>query len=100
MVEDAINEVNRQKIRHDDFLRQTVQNPEDGYTKHAPTESERFIELRNKFLCSYDRSCHQLRKERYVEPEIKDVLHRFDALAIYVCGVGNDLKDKERYTYR
>ena len=100
IIKDAVDEVYREIIGHDDFLRQAIQNPEDSNTKGTSTETEGFVQLRNKFLGTHDRSGYKLREEGYIESEVENVLDRFYTLMIDIGGVGNDLEDIKRDTYR
>ena len=54
------------------------------------------VELRNKLRRTHNRSCNELRKERHIEPEIKQVTHRPYPTVKDIGGVGDDLEQVER----
>ena len=57
------------------------------------------MQLRDKLVGPYNRTCHQLREEAHVEAEVEDVTYRLDALAIHIHDIADSLKGIERDAY-
>ena len=96
VLENTVDEINCQIVREYDFLYKSIEYPKDGYTELTARQAERAIELRDKFRRPDYRSCHKLREERDIEPEIEQVGDRAYFAIIDVGGIGDYLKNIER----
>ena len=100
LIEHAVDEVDGDVVAQDDFLHQTVHDPENSYAELFASEEILLMELWNKFVGSNNRTCHQLRKETDVEAKVEDVVDGFDAVAIHIHDVTDSLEGIKRNAHR
>ena len=70
VVEDTVDEVDRQVIAEDDLLDKTIQDPEHRQAKQTAREAEGAVELRNELVGTHNRSRHQAREETDIKTKI------------------------------
>ena len=75
--EHAVDEVHRDVVAQDDFLEQSVENPEHGHAELQPAQAVFPVELGNEVAGLHDGPCHELGEEGDVESEVEEVAHGF-----------------------
>ena len=73
VVENAVHEVDGEVVAHNQFLGQTVQDPEHGDAELPSAQEEFLVELRHKLVGTHDGTRHQLREEGDIETEVQHV---------------------------
>jgi len=97
LVEDAVDEVERDVVRNDRLLEQTRQDQEDARAEHFARHDDGVLpDLRDEVPCADDRPGHQLREEREVEQVVAPVVERLELTAVNVYGIAHRLEDEER----
>ena len=56
--------------------------------------------MRYKLVCTHNRTCHELRKEREVKTEVENVIDSLDFAAVNVDAVAHRLEREERNAHR
>ena len=100
VLEHAVHEIDRDVVAQDQFLSQTVQDPEYRDAELPPAQAERLVELRDELARPHDRARDQLREEAHVEAEIQDVGHRLHVPAVHIHGIADHLEGEERDAHR
>ena len=95
IVEDTIDEIHGKVVAQDDFLEQTIHNPEDGDAEHTAGEEVAAVELGDEVAGLDDGTCHELGEEADIETEIKEVADRTDKSLIDICRIADGLEGEE-----
>ena len=97
LVEDAVDEVERNVVRDDGLLEQTREDQEDARAEHLAGDDDRVLpDLGDEIPGPDDRAGHQLRKERQVKEIVEPVGQRLQLAAVNVDGIAHRLEDEER----
>ena len=97
VVEDAVDEVERDIVRDDGLLEQTDGDEIDARAEHLARDGDRVLtDLHQKVAGADDRACDQLRKEREVEEVVAPAVDGFERTAVDVDRVAERLEQEER----
>jgi len=99
IVEDTVDEVDREIVTQDDLLGQTIENPEDGNAEHTAREEILAIELGNEITGLDDGACHQLGEEADIEAKIEPVANGLDEALINIASITDGLEGEEGDTH-
>jgi len=83
VVENAVDEVERDIVRDDGLLEQTDGDEIDARAEHLARDGDRVLtDLHQKVAGADDRACDQLRKEREVEEVVAPAVDGFERTAV------------------
>lgn len=99
IVKHTVDETHSEVVAEDDFLEQTVQNPEHGDSELAAGKEEWFVELGHELVGADDGACHQLGEKSGVEGKIQHILHMRDFSFIDIHYVADILECEEGDAY-
>ena len=97
VVENAVDEVERDIVRDDGLLEQTDGDEIDARAEHLARDGDRVLtDLHQKVAGADDWACDQLRKEREVEEVVAPAVDGFERTAVDVDRVAERLEQEER----
>ena len=100
IVEDAVDEVQRDIVADDGFLEQAHGNEADAPGKHVVGNLQRAAYLRGKVAGTDDGSGDELREERHVERIVEQRRQRLQVTPVDVDDVAHRLEGEKRYAHR
>ena len=101
LVENAVDEVQRDVVRDDRLLEESREDQEDPRAEHLARDDDRVpADLRDEVPRPHDRPRDQLREERQVKEVVQPVRQGFQLPAVDVDRVAHRLEDEERDPHR
>ena len=100
IIKNTLYKVNADIVRYNRFLEEPTHDEEDSTSEHLIGDKQRAADLRNEITGTYNRTRHQLGKERNIKSIIQQTGQRRYLATVHIYRIAQRLKSEKRDAHR